>query len=86
MLIDTLEGEYAVDARRVFGDRYFKHRIAAIAPVEGVQNLGLPPVAPGFSDRLSRHRKSPHTFNGVSTPFRIGPHRGSSPVADTIGF
>lgn len=84
-LIDTLEGEYAVDARRVFGDRYFKHRIASIAPVEGVQNLGLPPVAPGFSDRLFTAPQIASCVQRSLHAISTGPSRGS-PVADTIGF
>jgi len=60
--------------------------IAAIAPVEGAQNLPCHPSSPvsvlvfhGTADRLV-------PFDGGSTPFQIGPRRDDTPVSDTVAF
>lgn len=98
-LIDRLERVYPVDARRVYVTGIsngammsyrlaceLSDKIAAIAPVEGAQDLECRPssrvsvlVFHGTADRLV-------PFNGSSTPFQIGPQRTDTPVMDTIAF
>jgi len=98
-LIEKLKREYPVDEKRVYvtgisNGAMMSYRlacelsdeIAAIAPVEGAQNLDCNPservsviVFHGTADRLV-------PFNGGSTPFQIGPKRNDSPVNDAVGF
>jgi polyhydroxybutyrate depolymerase len=98
-LIDTLGHSYSIDRKRVFvtgisNGAMMSFRlgcelsgvIAAIAPVEGAQNLPCHPSSPvsvlvfhGTADRLV-------PFDGGSTPFQIGPRRDDTPVSDTVAF
>jgi len=98
-LIEKLKSEYPVDAKRIYvtgisNGAMMSYRlacelsdeIAAIAPVEGAQNLDCNPSEPvsvivfhGTADRLV-------PFNGGSTPFQIGPKRNDTPVNDAVGF
>ncbi|HTV60489.1 MAG TPA: PHB depolymerase family esterase [Verrucomicrobiae bacterium] len=98
-LIGHLEQAYSIDPKRVYvtgisNGAMMAYRlgcelsseIAAIAPVEGAQDLPCHPSQPvsvivfhGTSDRLV-------PFNGGSTPFQIGPHRTDTSVMDTVDF
>src|SRR5271154_1894398 len=98
-LIDTLEHSYSIDRKRIFvtgisNGAMMSFRlgcelsgtIAAIAPVEGAQNLPCHPSDPvsvlvfhGTADRLV-------PFDGGSTPFQLGPRRDDTPVSDTVAF
>jgi len=98
-LIDQLEHDYSVDPRRIFvtgisngGMMSYRvgcelaDKIAAIAPVEGAQNIDCRPSGPvsvivfhGSADRLV-------PFNGGSTPFQIGPKRSDNSVANAVAF
>jgi polyhydroxybutyrate depolymerase len=96
-LIDELEREYPVDPKRVYVTGIsngammsfrlaceLSDKIAAIAPVEGAQNLECRPsnqvsvlVFHGTADRLV-------PFGGGSTPFQVGGRRTDTPVMDTV--
>jgi len=98
-LIDKVEQDYSVDPRRIFvtgisngGMMSYRvgcelaDKIAAIAPVEGAQDIDCRPSRPvsvivfhGTADRLV-------PFNGGSTPFQIGPKRSDNSVANTVAF
>ncbi|HJY87163.1 MAG TPA: hypothetical protein VKE24_10035, partial [Candidatus Acidoferrales bacterium] len=98
-LIDNLEHNYSVDPRRIFvtgisngGMMSYRigcelaDQIAAIAPVEGAQNIDCWPSGPvsvilfhGSKDRLV-------PFRGGSTPFQIGPRRTDNSVANAVAF
>ncbi len=98
-LIDKLEHDYSVDPRRIFvtgisngGMMSYRigcelaDKIAAIAPVEGAQNIDCRPSGPvsviifhGSADRLV-------PFNGGSTPFQIGSKRLDNSVASAVAF
>lgn len=98
-LIDQLEVDYPVDPKRIFatgisngGMMAYRlaceaaDKIAAIAPVEGAQELECHPSAPvsvivfhGTADRLV-------PFNGGTTPFQIGSKRSDTSVAATVSF
>jgi polyhydroxybutyrate depolymerase len=98
-LIDKLELDYSVDSKRVFATGIsnggmmsyrlacdLAEKIAAIAPVEGAQDIACHPSAPvsvivfhGTDDHLV-------AYDGGSTPFQIGPRRSDSSVADTVAF
>jgi len=98
-LIDKLEREYPVDSKRVYVTGIsngammsfrlacdLSERVAAIAPVEGAQNLACRPsnrvsvlVFHGTADRLV-------PFDGGSTPFQVGGRRTDTPVMDTVAF
>ena len=98
-LIEKIEREYPVDPRRVYVTGIsngammsfrlacdLSDRIAAIAPVEGAQNLTCRPservsvlVFHGTADRLV-------PFNGGSTPFQVGGRRTDTPVVNTVAF
>lgn len=98
-LIDTLERNYSVDVRRIFvtgisngGMMSYRMacelagKIAAIAPVEGAQNLDCRPSEPvsvivfhGTADRLV-------LFGGGISPFQIGPKRSDNSVANAVAF
>ncbi len=98
-LIGTLGHSYSIDRKRIFvtgisNGAMMSFRlgcelsgvIAAIAPVEGAQNLPCHPSEPvsvlvfhGTADRLV-------PFDGGSTPFQIGPRRDDTPVSDTVAF
>ncbi len=98
-LIAKLETEYRIDRKRIYvtgisNGAMMSYRaacemadvVAAVAPVEGAQNLACKPAAPvsvivfhGTADRLV-------PYNGGSTPYQIGPHRNDSSVAETVAF
>ncbi len=98
-LIDKLERDYPVDSRRIYVTGIsngammsfrlaceLSDKIAAIAPVEGAQNLECHPsnrvsvlVFHGTADRLV-------PFKGGSTPFQVGERRTDTPVMDTVTF
>src|SRR5713226_6114518 len=98
-LIDKLEHDYSVFFKRIFvtgisngGMMSYRigcelaDKIAAIAPVEGAQNIDCRPSGPvsvivfhGSADRLV-------PFNGGSTPFQIGSKRSDTSVANAIAF
>src|SRR5208282_5865388 len=61
-------------------------RVAAIAPVEGAQDLECRPSAPvsvlvfhGTADLLV-------PYNGGTTPFQLGPKRTDTSVRSTVAF
>lgn len=98
-LIDKLEQDYAIDSKRVFatgisngGMMSFRlgcdlaDKIAAIAPVEGAQDIPCNPSAP--VSVLVFHGTDDHLvpFNGGSTPFQLGSKRSDTPVVDTVAF
>jgi polyhydroxybutyrate depolymerase len=98
-LINKLEDDYSVDPRRIFvtgisngGMMSYRigcelaDQIAAIAPVEGAQNIDCRPSGPvsvivfhGTKDRLV-------PFHGGSTPFQIGSKRSDNSVANAVAF
>jgi len=98
-LIAHLEHDYSIDPRRIYATGIsngammsyrlgceLADRIAAIAPVEGAQDLDCKPSEPvsvvvfhGTADRLV-------PYNGGSTPFQIGPHRTDTSVESTVEF
>jgi polyhydroxybutyrate depolymerase len=98
-LIDKLEHDYTVDPKRIFvtgisngGMMSYRlacelaDRIAAIAPVEGAQDIDCRPSRPvsvlifhGTADILV-------PYNGGTTPFQIGPKRTDTPVSSTVAF
>ncbi len=98
-LIRKLEHGYAIDSKRIFvtgisNGAMMSYRlacemsdqIAAIAPVEGAQDLACHPAKPvavivfhGTDDHLV-------PFDGGSTPFQMGSKRSDTPVADTVAF
>jgi polyhydroxybutyrate depolymerase len=98
-MIDKLEREYSIDPKRVYVTGIsngammsyrlaceLSEKIAAIAPVEGAQNLDCRPSSPvsaiifhGTADRLV-------PFNGGSTPYQLAGRRNDTPVADTVAF
>ncbi len=98
-LIDKIESEYPIDPKRVYVTGIsngammsfrlaceLSDKIAAVAPVEGAQNLDCRPAHPvsviifhGTSDRLV-------PFDGGSTPYQVGGRRTDTPVADTVAF
>jgi polyhydroxybutyrate depolymerase len=98
-LIDKLEHDYAVDTKRIFATGIsnggmmsyrlaceLADKIAAVAPVEGAQDLTCKPstavsviVFHGTADLLV-------PFDGGSTPFQIGSKRTDASVADTVAF
>jgi polyhydroxybutyrate depolymerase len=98
-LIDRLEHDYTVDPKRVFvtgisngGMMSYRlacelaDRVAAIAPVEGAQDLECRPSGPvsvlifhGTADLLV-------PYKGGRTPFQIPPVRTDTPVSSTVAF
>jgi polyhydroxybutyrate depolymerase len=98
-LIAKLENGYRIDPKRIYltgisNGAMMSYRaacemsdvVAAVAPVEGAQNVPCKPSAPvsvivfhGTADRLV-------PINGGSTPYQIGPHRTDSSVAETVAF
>jgi polyhydroxybutyrate depolymerase len=98
-LIAKLERDYAVDPKRIFATGIsnggmlsyrlaceLSGKIAAIAPVEGAQDLACHPSNPvsvivfhGTADRLV-------PFEGGRTPFQVGPHRADTSVASSAAF
>jgi polyhydroxybutyrate depolymerase len=98
-LITALEGGYTVDPKRIYvtgisngGMMSYRaacelaDQVAAVAPVEGAQNIVCHPSSPvsvivfhGTADRLV-------PFEGGATPFQMGPPRSDTPVATTVTF
>lgn len=98
-LIEKLKRDYSVDPKRIFmtgisngGMMSYRaacemaDQIAAIAPVEGAQNLDCQPSAPvsllvfhGTADRLV-------AFDGGETKYQLGPKRTDSSVASAVAF
>jgi len=98
-LIDKLEHNYTVDPERIFATGIsnggmmsyrlaceLADRIAAIAPVEGAQDVDCRPSGPvsvlvfhGTADLLV-------PYNGGTTPFQIGSKRKDTPVSSTVAF
>jgi polyhydroxybutyrate depolymerase len=98
-LIETLEHDYMVDPKRIFvtgisngGMMSYRlacelaDRVAAIAPVEGAQDLECRPSGPvsvlifhGTADLLV-------PYKGGRTPFQIGPPRTDTSVSSTVAF
>jgi polyhydroxybutyrate depolymerase len=98
-LIDRLEHDYAVDPKRIFATGIsnggmmsyrlaceLADRVAAIAPVEGAQDVECQPSGPvsvlifhGTADLLV-------PYKGGTTPFQIGPKRTDTPVSSTVAF
>jgi polyhydroxybutyrate depolymerase len=98
-LIDTIESQYPIDPKRIYVTGIsngammsfrlaceLSDKIAAVAPVEGAQNLDCRPAHPvpviifhGTADRLV-------PFDGGSTPYQIGGRRTDTPVEDTVAF
>jgi polyhydroxybutyrate depolymerase len=98
-LIDKIEQDYAVDPKRIFATGIsngammsyrlaceLSDRIAAIAPVEGAQNLQCKPSDP--VSVIIFHGTADHLvpFEGGVTPFQVGPKRTDTSVVDTVAF
>lgn len=98
-LINQLEIDYPIDPKRIFstgisngGMMSYRlgceaaDKIAAIAPVEGAQDLECHPSAP--VSVIVFHGTADHLvpFNGGTTPFQIGSKRSDTPVASTVSF
>jgi polyhydroxybutyrate depolymerase len=98
-LLHKLEGQYAIDPKRIYvtgisNGAMMSYRaacelsdqIAAVAPVEGAQNIPCHPSSPvsvivfhGTADRLV-------PFEGGATRFQLGPQRSDTPVPATVAF
>jgi polyhydroxybutyrate depolymerase len=98
-LIEKLEKDYSVDPKRIYSTGIsngammsyrlaceLSEKIAAIAPVEGSQDilcLAATPVSVivfhGTADHLV-------PYNGGSTPYQRGSKRSDTPVVDTVAF
>jgi polyhydroxybutyrate depolymerase len=98
-LIGKLEQDFAVDSKRIFATGIsnggmlsyrlaceMSGKIAAIAPVEGAQDVACRPsnavsviIFHGTADRLV-------PFDGGTTPFQMGSHRSDASVSDTTTF
>jgi polyhydroxybutyrate depolymerase len=98
-LIDKLEHDYNVDPKRIFATGIsnggmmsyrlaceLADRIAAIAPVEGAQDVDCRPSGPvsvlvfhGTADLLV-------PYNGGTTPMQFGGKRKDTPVSSTVAF
>jgi len=98
-LIDKLEHDYTIDPKRIFvtgisngGMMSYRlacelsDKVAAIAPVEGAQDVECRPsgavsvlVLHGTADLLV-------PYKGGRTPFQIGPKRTDTSVSSTVAF
>jgi len=98
-LIDKLKREYSVDSKRVYvtgisngGMMSYRlaceaaEKIAAIAPVEGAQNVECSPAAP--VSVIVFHGTADHLvdFDGGTTKFQVGPVRTDNSVASAVSF
>ncbi|MGA8223582.1 MAG: PHB depolymerase family esterase [Candidatus Acidiferrales bacterium] len=98
-LIDKLEHDYSVDSKRVYvtgisngGMMSYRlaceaaDKVAAIAPVEGAQNVECRPGAPVsvivFHGTADQHV----AFDGGTGRFQIGPSRVDNSVASAVSF
>ncbi len=99
VLIARLEKDYSVDPQRIYATGIsngammsyrlaceLSDKFAAIAPVEGAQDIPCHPTSPvavivfhGTDDHLV-------PFNGGSTPYQMGSIRSDTPVLDTVAF
>lgn len=98
-LITKLKNQYSVDPKRIYftgisngGMMSYRaacdmsDEVAAIAPVEGAQDLACHPSNP--VSVLVFHGTADHLvpFNGGSTPYQMGSKRSDTSVADTVAF
>jgi polyhydroxybutyrate depolymerase len=98
-LIEKLGHDYVVDPKRIYvtgisngGMMTYRaacelsDKIAAIAPVEGEQNVDCRPGSP--VSVIVFHGTADHLvpFDGGTTPFQIGPKRADNSVAGAISF
>jgi polyhydroxybutyrate depolymerase len=98
-LVGKLEQNYSINPRRIFATGIsngammsyrlaceLSDQIAAIAPVEGAQNLPCHPANP--VSLIIFHGTADHLvpFNGGTTLFQLGPQRSDTPVADAMAF
>lgn len=98
-LIGKLEQDYSIDPRRIFATGIsnggmmsyrlaceMSDKIAAIAPVEGAQELPCRPSNP--VSIIIFHGTADHLvpYNGGSTPFQMGSKRSDTSIADTLAF
>ena len=98
-LLDQLEHDYRIDTKRIYvtgisNGAMMSYRlayelsakIAAIAPVEGAQDLDCMPTA--SVSLLVFHGTADHLvpFGGGSTPFQMGSKRKDNSVAGAISF
>jgi polyhydroxybutyrate depolymerase len=98
-LIDKLKREYSVDSRRVYvtgisngGMMSYRlaceaaDKIAAIAPVEGAQNLECAPARPVSVIVFHGTADNHVAFGGGTAKFQIGPVRTDNSVASAVSF
>ena len=98
-LLEKLKHDYAVNPKRIYFTGIsngammsfrlaceMSDRVAAIAPVEGSQDIPCRPSSPvsvlvfhGTADRLV-------PYDGGSTPYQMGSKRSDTPVKDTVAF
>ena len=98
-LIERLESEYVVDRKRIYftgisNGAMMSYRaacdvagqVAAIAPVEGAQDIPCHPSSP--VSLIVFHGTADHLvpYDGGSTPFQLGSQRSDTPVRDTVAF
>ncbi len=98
-LIEKLEGEYPIDRKCIYftgisNGAMMSYRaacemadqVAAIAPVEGAQDIPCHPSSPVSA--LVFHGTADHLvpYDGGSTPFQMGSKRSDTPVRDTVAF
>jgi polyhydroxybutyrate depolymerase len=98
-LIAELEKDYSVDPQRVYATGISNgammsyrlacevaEKFAAIAPVEGAQDIACRPAQP--VSVIVFHGTADHLvpFDGGSTPFQMGSKRSDVPVAETVAF
>lgn len=98
-LFDQLEQQYPVDPKRIYVTGIsngammsyrlaceLSDKIAAIAPVEGAQDVECKPTNP--VSLLIFHGTADHLvpFNGGTTPFQMGSKRKDNSVAGAISF
>lgn len=98
-LIGKLERDYAVDRKRIFATGIsnggmlsyrlgceLANKVAAIAPVEGAQDIDCHPSNP--VSVIVFHGTADHLvpFDGGTTPFQAGSHRSDSSVSATTAF
>lgn len=98
-LIVKLEKDYSVDPQRIFATGIsngammsyrlaceVSDKFAAVAPVEGAQDLPCHPTSP--VSVIVFHGTADHLvpFNGGSTPYQMGSIRSDTPVLDAVAF
>ena len=98
-LIDKLKQDYSVDSKRVYvtgisngGMMSYRlaceaaHKIAAIAPVEGAQNLECQPDGPVSVIVFHGTADGHVAFDGGTSKYQIGPARTDNSVASAVSF